>query len=150
LPTAGGHNHPLAAVYRVSLLSAVEELLAADRLRPFFLFESVRTLVFPEGEISETRSLRNLNTFDEYSAALAESEPQIEIAIVGPLRRTLGFHETSVRASTLGAALAALPGFDPAAPQAVIALNGKRFQNDPRAPLVTRDRLVLATADTRG
>ena len=150
LPTAGGHNHPLAAVYRVSLLPAVERLLAADQLRPFFLFESVRTRALAEEELGETSSLRNLNTFDEWTAALAEPEPEIRIAAFGTLRQALGFDETSVRASTVGAALAALPGFDPAARQVLIALNGERFQDDPRAPLVAGDRLVLVTADAGG
>jgi molybdopterin-guanine dinucleotide biosynthesis protein A len=150
LPTAGGHNHPLAAVYRLSLLPAVEALLAADRLRPFFLFESVRARTVGESELGDVESLRNLNTPADYEAALAEPEPEISIAAFGTLRRLLGFRETTVRASTLGAALAALPRLDPAEQRVVVALNGERFQNDPLAPLAAGDRLVLVTADAGG
>ncbi len=39
LPEIGGYRQPMAAAYRVGLLGTVEELIAADRLRPAFLFE---------------------------------------------------------------------------------------------------------------
>ena len=150
LPTSGGHNHPLAALYRISLLPAIEELLAANRLRPWFLFESVRTRMLAEDDLRETDSLRNLNTAEEYGAALAEPEPEIQIAATGSLSQALGGHEARVRASTLGAALAALPGFEPTAQNVALTLNGEPFENDPRAPLVAGDRLVLAAAGARG
>ncbi|MFQ5380162.1 MAG: molybdenum cofactor guanylyltransferase [Dehalococcoidia bacterium] len=146
LPTAGGHNHPLAAVYRVSLLPAVEELLAADRLRPFFLFESVGTCRLGEEDLVELDSLRNLNTVDEWRAAHAEPEPKIAIAAEGSLRRALGFEETGVRASTLGAALAALPGLQGDARWVAVTLNGEPVTDDPLTPLVKGDRLTLGGA----
>jgi hypothetical protein len=52
----------------------VEDLLAHDRLRPVFLFEAVRTRrVRPEEMTSDPDllTLRNLNTRDDYEAALA-------------------------------------------------------------------------------
>src|SRR3954452_16647493 len=39
LPIVNGYPQPLAAAYRVTLRPLVDELLAADRLRPAFLFE---------------------------------------------------------------------------------------------------------------
>ena len=39
VPRVEGFHHPLAAVYRTSVLPKIEALLAADRMRPFFLFE---------------------------------------------------------------------------------------------------------------
>ena len=39
VPFDGRYHHPLAAVYRLSVLPVIEELLAADRMRPVFLFE---------------------------------------------------------------------------------------------------------------
>src|SRR5438067_8799000 len=41
VPRVGEYHHPLAAVYRIGVLGMVERLLSEDRLRPFFLFESV-------------------------------------------------------------------------------------------------------------
>ena len=73
-----GFPHPLSAVYRRSILPHVEALLAADKLRPVFLFDAVRTRrVKPEEMASvdpELRTLRNLNTPEDYRVALAEAE----------------------------------------------------------------------------
>jgi len=72
-----GFPHPLSAVYRRDTLPHVERLLQNDILRPVFLFDAVRTRrVRPEEMISvdpELRTLRNLNTPEDYSAALAEA-----------------------------------------------------------------------------
>jgi molybdopterin-guanine dinucleotide biosynthesis protein A len=71
-----GFAHPLSAVYRRSTLPVVEELLAKDRLRPAFLFEAVRTRRVRPDEITsdpDLRTLRNLNTRDDYERALAEA-----------------------------------------------------------------------------
>jgi molybdopterin-guanine dinucleotide biosynthesis protein A len=82
VPRAGGHYHPLSAVYGVEARAEIAALLAADRLRPFFLFERMRTLVADEALLLEgdalravdptLRSLHNVNTRAEYEAALAE------------------------------------------------------------------------------
>ena len=71
-----GFTHPLSAVYRVATLPHVDDLLAQNRLRPFFLFEAVKTRrVRPEEMTSdpELRTLRNLNTRDDYERALVEA-----------------------------------------------------------------------------
>jgi molybdopterin-guanine dinucleotide biosynthesis protein A len=69
-----GFPHPLSAIYRRATLPHVEELLAQDRLRPVFLFERVRTRRVQPDEITadpELLTLRNLNTPEEYTQALA-------------------------------------------------------------------------------
>ena len=70
-----GFAHPLSAIYRRSTLPQVEALLAQDRMRPLFLFDAVRTRrVTPDEMIAvdpELRTLRNLNTPEDYRAALA-------------------------------------------------------------------------------
>lgn len=72
-----GFAHPLSAVYRRSTLPHVEALLAQDKLRPVFLFDAVRTRrVRPEEMLSvdpRLYTLRNLNTPEDYQAALAEA-----------------------------------------------------------------------------
>ena len=71
-----GFTHPLSAVYRRAVLPQVESLLAQDRLRPVFLFDAVRTRrVSPDemrGADPDLRTLRNLNTREDYEAALRE------------------------------------------------------------------------------
>lgn len=83
VPRADDHHHPLCAVYAISVREEADSLLAAGRPRPFFLFERVRTLVAEAPLLLEDpslaaadpdlRSLRNLNTPDEYEAALREA-----------------------------------------------------------------------------
>ena len=71
-----GFTHPLSAVYRRSTLPFVEDLLARDRLRPVFLFEAVNTRrVRPEEMTADPdlRTLRNLNTREDYERALVEA-----------------------------------------------------------------------------
>jgi molybdopterin-guanine dinucleotide biosynthesis protein A len=77
VPRVGDYHHPLAAVYRLSVAGAVARLLAADRLRPFFLFEAVPTRVVAATELADVdptfQTLRNLNTPEEYEAALRDA-----------------------------------------------------------------------------
>jgi molybdopterin-guanine dinucleotide biosynthesis protein A len=72
-----GFPHPLSAVYRRSTLTLAESLLAQDRLRPVFLFDAVRTRRVKPEEMTivdpELRTLRNLNTQEDYRAALADA-----------------------------------------------------------------------------
>jgi molybdopterin-guanine dinucleotide biosynthesis protein A len=76
VPHVGDHHHPLAAVYRTEVADAVARLLAEDRLRPFFLFEAVPTRVVEAADLADVdpdfQTLRNLNTPEEYEAALAD------------------------------------------------------------------------------
>jgi molybdenum cofactor guanylyltransferase len=76
VPRINDYFHPLAAAYRVSVLAHVRELLAADRLRPVFLFDAVPTRVIEQHELADVdpdfRSLQNLNTPEEYAAALRD------------------------------------------------------------------------------
>jgi molybdopterin-guanine dinucleotide biosynthesis protein A len=82
VPRAGGHHHPLSAVYGVAARAEIELLLAEGRLRAFLLLERMRTLVADESlllageELAAAdpalRSLRNVNTPEEYAAAFAE------------------------------------------------------------------------------
>lgn len=69
-----GFAHPLSAVYRRSVLPHVEALLAADRLRPVFLFDAVKTRRVQAADMTvadpELLTLRNLNTREDYLEAL--------------------------------------------------------------------------------
>ncbi len=72
-----GFPHPLSAVYRRDTLPQVEALLAKDRLRPVFLFDAVRTRRVQIAEMisvdPQLQTLRNLNTREDYLAALSEA-----------------------------------------------------------------------------
>jgi molybdopterin-guanine dinucleotide biosynthesis protein A len=77
VPFTDGYHHPLAAVYRLDVADVVRSLLAADRRRPVFLFESVPTQVLTGEDLADVdatrESLRNLNTPADYEAALVDS-----------------------------------------------------------------------------
>lgn len=74
VPVEGQFHHPLAAVYRPRVLPVVKQLLAANNLRPRFLFDEVSTI---EVEVESLRefdptlsTLMNLNRPEDYEAAL--------------------------------------------------------------------------------
>ena len=69
-----GFHHPLAAVYRTSVIPVIDSLLESGKRRPLFLFDQITTvtvatqdLLFADPELS---SLMNLNQPDDYLAAL--------------------------------------------------------------------------------
>src|SRR6185503_10725230 len=71
-----GFAHPLSAVYRRATLPLVEDLLAHDRLRPAFLFDAVNTRRVSPAQMTadpELRTLRNLNTREDYEQALRDA-----------------------------------------------------------------------------
>lgn len=75
VPVEDKFQHPLAAVYRTSVVPHIAQLLAADQLRPVFLFDRVRTRRVPVEQLRtvdfELRTLQNLNRPEDYLAALA-------------------------------------------------------------------------------
>ncbi len=181
IPACDGYHHPLAALYRRrTVLPAIVTLLGADRLRPVFLMESVSTRVVLVDELREIDpqlgTLRNLNTPEDYAAALRDdglAEPgtpmslddaglgRITIELFGVPRLRAGVSRLSVEAATLGDALLALGRAAPALvgtvldtaklnPAYVVSLNGDRFITDPSTPLAHGDSLLLLAVDVGG
>ena len=77
VPRDGQHHHPLAAVYRVTVLNRVQALLDTDRLRPRFLFDEVDTREIAVQEMCsvdpQLATLVNLNHPQDYRAALIQA-----------------------------------------------------------------------------
>jgi molybdopterin-guanine dinucleotide biosynthesis protein A len=94
VPVEDGFAHPLAAVYRITVLPHIQELLAADQLRPAFLFDRVRTVRIPVAELRsadpQLETLLNLNRPEDYLATLREAgfEPEESIRAVFEKPRT--------------------------------------------------------------
>jgi molybdopterin-guanine dinucleotide biosynthesis protein A len=80
VPYVDGFHHPMAAVYRMGIVDEVNELLANNRLRPVFLFETVPTRLVESQELLDIdptlQSLRNLNTPEDYEQALSDFKSQ--------------------------------------------------------------------------
>jgi molybdopterin-guanine dinucleotide biosynthesis protein A len=160
LPEVGGHRHPLAAAYRTALADQVERLIAADRMKPAFLFEAARVKRLDAGALLADPALAaldpgldsvlNLNEPDDYEAARARPAPEITIRRFGALRRLGdGLPDPAViRAATLGeAAAAAGLTLDE---HVVAALNGDQITRDPQAPLAAGDAVSFLAADAGG
>jgi molybdopterin-guanine dinucleotide biosynthesis protein A len=86
VPTDGPFHHPLAAVYRTSVTQVIGKLLAADQLRPVFLFDRVATCRVPVSELTAVDprldTLKNLNRPEDYLAALDEAGFAVEPAVL--------------------------------------------------------------------
>ena len=74
VPWDGNRDHPLAAVYRPQLAGEIEKLLTAGHFSMRALVTAIRTHRIHAEDLREIdpelRSLRNLNTEQEYAAAL--------------------------------------------------------------------------------
>jgi molybdopterin-guanine dinucleotide biosynthesis protein A len=158
LPEVGGFRQPLSAAYRTGLLPIVEELIAADRMRPAFLFERSRVLHMSEAELLQNgalarldpalASVSNLNEPADYERAHALPAPEIQVEKFGPLARRSARRRETVRAWSLGAAAAAV---DLALDEHIVAaLNGDKITRDPDLPLVSGDTVAFMVADAGG
>ena len=156
LPDVGGYRQPLSAAYRVALANTVQELVAADRMRPAFLFERSRVLHLGEADLlkdgalnrldPELASVSNLNEPADYERAHALPAPEIVVERFGPLATAgSGARRQTVRAWSLAeAAAAAGVTLDE---HVVAALNGDEITRDPELPLVAGDTLAFMVAD---
>jgi molybdenum cofactor guanylyltransferase len=92
VPEEDGFPHPLAAVYRTTVLPQIHELLAADRLRPAFLFARATTNHIPVAELRTVDpallTLRNVNHPDDYRTALMDAGFELDPTIEAALRRS--------------------------------------------------------------
>jgi molybdopterin-guanine dinucleotide biosynthesis protein A len=77
MPRVDGRLHPLAAAYRRDVAAVADRLLAAGKTRLTDLCTAVRTRIVTADELTDAdpdlRSLRNVNTPEDYEAALREA-----------------------------------------------------------------------------
>ncbi|HET6864964.1 MAG TPA: molybdenum cofactor guanylyltransferase [Solirubrobacteraceae bacterium] len=158
LPEVGGYRQPLSAAYRTGVLSTVNELIAADRMRPAFLFERSRVLLMSEADLLKNgplarldpalASVSNLNEPADYQRAHNLPAPEIVVDRFGPLAKPPGKRRQTVRAWSLGAVAASV---DLALDEHIVAaLNGDKITRDPDLPLVTGDMVAFMVADAGG
>jgi len=159
LPDVGGYRQPLSAAYRVALVTTVEELIAADRMRPAFLFERSRVRHLGEDELltdatlarldPQLSSVRNLNEPSDYERAHALPAPEILVERVGSVATAESAERRqTVRAWSLGEAADAA-GL--ALGEHVVAtLNGEPIARDWDVPLVAGDTVAFTAANGPG
>jgi molybdopterin-guanine dinucleotide biosynthesis protein A len=136
----------------------VQELIAADRMRPAFLFERCRVLNLSADDMlrdsavarldPQLRSVRNLNERADYEQARALPAPEIRVERFGTLAPAAGDRRTTVRAWSLGGVAAAVGmTLDE---HVVAALNGDQITRDPEVPLASGDTIAFMVADAGG
>ena len=169
---------PLHAVYRRSVVPHLQEQLAAQRLRPVYLYDSVPTRKVSPTEIKrfdpEGLSFLNMNTQADYQAALTRwrtlSAPiSCTVELFGVARLTAHTPRVPLTLSaeaTLGDALAALGAECPALLGAVLSadeagrtrlrsgytcnINGKDFVRETHTRLRAGDSLLILSSDAGG
>ena len=155
LPEVHGFRQPLSAAYRTSLLPEVETLVAADKLKPAFLFERCRVLLLDDAAMLRDGALaagdpgldsvRNLNEPSDYAAAHAQPAPEIEVRCLGTLAINGAQDVQCLPAWTLGQ-LADTIGL--VMDERVGAtLNGDQIATDRQLPLAAGDTVDFIVAD---
>jgi len=158
MPVARGHRQPLAAGYRTALVPLIEKLLGEGDLRPGMLFRHCRVLQLDDDELLADRdvarhdpeldSLVNVNEPADYAAALARPEPEIVVERFGALASRGQRGPRTVRASSLGAAAAAVGiTLDR---HVVAAVNGDQITRNAQLPLVAGDTVAFLSSDAGG
>jgi molybdenum cofactor guanylyltransferase len=158
LPEIHGFRQPLSAAYRTSLLPQVEGLIAADRLKPAFLFERCRVLRLDDAAMlrdaalaavdPSLASVRNLNEPSDYEEAHALPAPDIGVRRFGTLAINGAPRSQRVAAWSLGQLADAIAlALDE---HIVAALNGDQITRDRELPLAAGDTVGFMVADAGG
>jgi molybdenum cofactor guanylyltransferase len=158
LPVARGYPQPLAAAYRTSLAPVVSSLVAANRLRPAFLFDQCRVVRLDDATLRADPavaaldpaldSVVNVNELPEYEQARRRLPAEVTVQCFGAVANRAGAGPRTVRAATLAGAAAAV---SVVLDQSVIAaLNGEQITRDGQLPLVAGDTVAFLSADAGG
>ena len=169
---------PLHAVYRRSVLPRLQEQLAAHRLRPVYLYDTVPTRTVVPEEIQrfdpEGLSFLNMNTEADYQAALVRwrqlyTRISCTVELFGVARLKAHTPHVSLTLSaeaTLGEALMVLGAECPGLLGSVLSaddtghtslqsgyacnINGKDFVRDAHTRIREGDNLLLLSSDAGG
>jgi molybdopterin-guanine dinucleotide biosynthesis protein A len=157
LPVALGYPQPLAAAYRTALAPVAERLVAAQRLRPAFLFQECSVLRLDEAALRadpvlaaldpDLDSVININSPADYTAARSRTAPEVTVQRFGALadghRGPLAVHAATMAEAATAAGLAL-------GRHVVAALNGDQITRDGELPLAAGDTVSFLSADAGG
>jgi len=166
---------PLHAVYRRSVLPLLEDQLERGELRPIFLYDKGRTRKLDQEEIRrfdpEGLSFLNMNTQEEYEAALARWEERhstetilVSVELFGVARLLAKTKDVSLslaRDATLAEVFSALAEKLPMLSGQIINsdglvkgytcnINGLNFVRSPSAKVKAGDKIFVLSADAGG
>jgi len=154
LPRINGFRQPLSAAYRVALLPEVQALVAADRLKPAFLFERCEVLELDDRTMlrdpalarldPQLASVSNLNEPGEYRRAHERPAPDIEVRRLGTPAVSDGHRSQTIAAWRLGELAGTIRV--PLDHRVAVLLNDQETRRDPELPLVRGDSVTFIPA----
>lgn len=158
LPVARGYPQPLAAAYRTRLAARVAALVAADRLRPAFVFDESEVLRLDDDALLADPALRaadpalesvlNVNAPADYEQARSRPGPPVTVECFGVLATRGVRGARTISAATVGEAARAV---DLVLDRHVLAaVNGDQTGRDPQLPLHAGDTVAFLSADAGG
>jgi molybdopterin-guanine dinucleotide biosynthesis protein A len=154
VPVAHGHRQPLAAAYRTGLAALADQLIAEGERGLGGLLGRARTRFLNETELLALEglatfdpgldALHNVNTPEEYEAALRHAAPDVVVEVRGSLRDRATASRLVVPARRLAEAVAAT-GLE-LDERVAVELDGQPAALDPLLPLGAGDHVTLAAA----
>lgn len=159
LPFVRGYRQPMAAGYRTDLVSRINKLLEAQRLRPAHLFEECNVRQLDDAALlADPRlasadpnldSVVNVNEPEDYRAARSRPAPEVVVERYGVLATSGGGRgPLKIRAASIGAAAEQVGlAFDG---HIVAAINGDQIRDDGQMPLLAGDTVSFISADAGG
>jgi molybdenum cofactor guanylyltransferase len=160
-PEIDGFVQPLSAVYPRALAAVAGDLIAAGRMRLLHLLEAADFRRVRADELPEVESTRNLNTPEDYLAAVRRDDPaaRVNVELFGLLRTTSGAERMQVGPGALGEVLGELESALPmlrlrrdgeVAKNLLVSLNGQTFVRDAALPIGPGDSVLLMDAAVGG
>lgn len=159
LPFVRGYRQPMAAGYRTDLVSRIQKLLDAGRLRPAHLFEECTVRQLDDAELladpalarvdPELDSIVNVNAPEDYRTARSRPAPEVVVERYGVLATSGGERGSRrIRAASVAAAAEQVGlAFDG---HIVAAVNGDQIRGDGVLPLLAGDTVSFISADAGG
>lgn len=159
LPFVRGYRQPMAAGYRTDLVSRIQKLLDAGRLRPAHLFEECTVRQLDDAELladpalarvdPELDSIVNVNAPEDYRTARSRPAPEVVVERYGVLATSGGERGSRrIRAASVAAAAEQVGlAFDG---HIVAAVNGDQIRGDGALPLLAGDTVSFISADAGG
>ena len=153
---------PLVAAYEKRLAQEAARLLEVQRRRPLFLLESADYRPISASELPSLEPLRNLNTPEDYLAAVREDYanrgaeiPPVTIELLGLARERGGIDGIEIEPTTLGEALrqvtrASSVEVTVADPALLFSLGGRHFIRGESIPLGPGEQVVVMDAAAGG
>jgi molybdopterin-guanine dinucleotide biosynthesis protein A len=153
-PDVDGFVQSMAAAYPRALAPVAAQLITEGRMRPLFLLEAGGFRRIAASELPDIESLQNLNTSDDYLAALRRDGAHMSatVELFGVARTKAGVASFDVPAGRLGDVLRAVEERTGLKLEGayLASLNGRQFVREPSVPVGPAERVLVMDAAAGG